>query len=729
MPTANFKRFRWATCQLDSLGNCLTLPKLRKALETLPRTLNDTYARILCDIDEEYQQYALHILQWLAFSVRPLHLKEVAEVVAIDINDHPQFDPQRRLPDPEDVLEICSSLIIVTQKSSDDDEFDCLESKFYECYVGLAHFSVKEYLVSESICQGKAATFSLKERDCHQLLAKDCLAYLFHFDRVGSVTSNVFAEYPLAQYTTIYLPAHAQVAEKTDKAICQDLFLTKSEAFFNWVRLRELQHRFALDLPRSQLSKASPLYYACVVGLPISVKELLSNEATFNVQDEEYGNALIAASSKGYSEVVKLLLEKRSYLANISLFYYTALRSAASQQYTEIEQMLLEKGAVENEVASDALVMAIRKRDREKAELLIKNEAATIRKDHYSVPLELASYKGLHGVVKLILDKHAIVDGKMYSAILAGASRRGRHKIVQLLLDKGATIDIEVMKGGVDGEILEVILDNGGDPSLQDDQGRALCHYAAAENSVIALEILLKSGADLTVIDKQGRTCLHHAVNKNIFPRFTALKWLLKQGFNPNTPDRDGWTPLHWAAKFGYTGIVGILEDAGARFSIENIMGWTPRDVALSHHQRVSWKIDTGFDPSVQHLKPSFDIGTSTGNSTENTEGVWGNWKIHRSQCCDGCLFTDDYGPVSGSLGRSMVVCTDKCSPSLDQGIAVLPALIPESTLTTASSVSSHRMLLTPDTLSFWSQTKHSSVIVCGSSGDDFARSWRTRAS
>ena len=111
------------------MENCLTLPKLRKTLATLPKTLDDTYTRILCSIDEEYQQYALHILQWLAFSMRPLHLKEIAEVVAIDINDHPKFDPQRRLLDPEDVVEICSSLITVTYKVLDDNELTFLYPK------------------------------------------------------------------------------------------------------------------------------------------------------------------------------------------------------------------------------------------------------------------------------------------------------------------------------------------------------------------------------------------------------------------------------------------------------------------------------------------------------------------------------------------------------------------------------------------------------------------------
>ena len=52
---------------------------LRKSLATLPRTLDQTYDRILIAIGEEYSEYAMRILQWLTFSARPLSVEEVAE--------------------------------------------------------------------------------------------------------------------------------------------------------------------------------------------------------------------------------------------------------------------------------------------------------------------------------------------------------------------------------------------------------------------------------------------------------------------------------------------------------------------------------------------------------------------------------------------------------------------------------------------------------------------------
>jgi hypothetical protein len=91
----------------------LKLDALRKALKSLPKTLDETYDRILMNIDEQYSEDAFKILQLLAFSARPVKIEEVAEVLAIDFDRHggPRFNADLRLRDPEALLTICSSLV------------------------------------------------------------------------------------------------------------------------------------------------------------------------------------------------------------------------------------------------------------------------------------------------------------------------------------------------------------------------------------------------------------------------------------------------------------------------------------------------------------------------------------------------------------------------------------------------------------------------------------------
>lgn len=61
--------FRWADCQLQAVRQCKNLKKLRTTLDSLPTTLEDTYARILDRIDPTYSAEAQSMLMWLCFSL------------------------------------------------------------------------------------------------------------------------------------------------------------------------------------------------------------------------------------------------------------------------------------------------------------------------------------------------------------------------------------------------------------------------------------------------------------------------------------------------------------------------------------------------------------------------------------------------------------------------------------------------------------------------------------
>ena len=105
-------RFRWVECQLESLKRCVTPAAVRKALSQLPKTLDETYNRILKCVPAEYQREIRCALHLLVISCRPLTLYEVAEAVAVDYEDQ-KFDVENRLRDPHDILEMCSSLVSV----------------------------------------------------------------------------------------------------------------------------------------------------------------------------------------------------------------------------------------------------------------------------------------------------------------------------------------------------------------------------------------------------------------------------------------------------------------------------------------------------------------------------------------------------------------------------------------------------------------------------------------
>ena len=73
-------RFRWVVCQLETLRRCFPVA-IWCTLDELPRTLDETYERILHGIDKEKQEFARRLLQCLVVSVRPLRVEELAEVL------------------------------------------------------------------------------------------------------------------------------------------------------------------------------------------------------------------------------------------------------------------------------------------------------------------------------------------------------------------------------------------------------------------------------------------------------------------------------------------------------------------------------------------------------------------------------------------------------------------------------------------------------------------------
>ena len=112
-------------CQLESIRQCIKLNSLRRALSTLPKTLDQTYERILQGLETRTDfDDTVTALQWLCYSHRPLTFLELREELAIETGEHGGFLPDDRLRGPADIMELCSSLIscqIVTGDEPEDD--------------------------------------------------------------------------------------------------------------------------------------------------------------------------------------------------------------------------------------------------------------------------------------------------------------------------------------------------------------------------------------------------------------------------------------------------------------------------------------------------------------------------------------------------------------------------------------------------------------------------------
>ncbi|KAH0563190.1 hypothetical protein GP486_002236 [Trichoglossum hirsutum] len=233
--------FRWVFCQLESLRKCLKPNTVRKVLKSLPKTLDDTYARILLSIDDEYHQEAIAAIKWLAFSDRPLRVEELAEAVVIKPQADLPCDPEERLADPHDILQILSSLVVTSTRKRQLSVDGWLEPEEVE-EIRLAHFSVKEYLVSDRVKPLPVMAFCTTDAIAHRATAESCLLYILNYEHVEDKTLSEedLEKFPLLQYACRFWPTHAKANQDVIENSLSDLafkLLVSDSGLSSWLQV------------------------------------------------------------------------------------------------------------------------------------------------------------------------------------------------------------------------------------------------------------------------------------------------------------------------------------------------------------------------------------------------------------------------------------------------------------------------------------------------------------
>lgn len=132
---------------MNDLQDCLTPQEVKMALNKISLDLNGMYNTVLSRLDRRHLHYITPILQWLAYSRRPLQPEEINDVLAVDLSFDPaQVNLDNRLPDINDILTICKGLISIEPTSPNGTEDERLSKQ-----VTLSHSSVKEFLLSSNV--------------------------------------------------------------------------------------------------------------------------------------------------------------------------------------------------------------------------------------------------------------------------------------------------------------------------------------------------------------------------------------------------------------------------------------------------------------------------------------------------------------------------------------------------------------------------------------------------
>ncbi len=536
---------------------CRSTTSQARALNELPRTLDETYERILLGIDEEKQEYAIRLFRCLAFSRRPLRVKELAEVIAVefDAGRIPRLNVNLRPGDADEaVLSACSTLVTII--NPDGNTLYNNDNRL----VQFSHYSVKEFLTSERLAKSMREDLSqyhISPEPAHTVLAQSCISTLLQLD---NDIEGIHRGFPLAEYASQNWFLHAQchgVASEIQKGM-ERLFDPDRSHFSIWISMYNID---ATPWERSTRLKASPLYYAALCGMGSLVEHLVvTRRQDPNRSHGSQGTPLHVAVVSGHTSIARLLLEHAADANARFMNGVTPLHEAIERGNLDMAQLLINHGADVN--------------------------AFVDRSDNQLPMAAPRPGRHAHRVMQLSDGADENARGKK-STPLHAAAKHGNLKTVQLLLGHGADVNIlddqrdsplhkalrsQIFKFGV----VKLLVKGGADVNIRNIHHSSPLYEAVETGSLDAVRSLLNHGAIVNTLRCEGDSPLHKAV------------LLIDHGADVNSPDYQGDSPLRKALRSQKPDVVELLLKGGANVNSRNIYNST-----LLHEAIESGNINT----------------------------------------------------------------------------------------------------------------------------------------
>ncbi|POR33318.1 Uncharacterized protein TPAR_06484 [Tolypocladium paradoxum] len=406
-------------------------------------------------------------------------------------------------------------------------------------------------------------------------------------------------------------PPLSWAAEKTHEAIVQGLLegvdtpLSRAAANGHKAIVRLLVEKGADIESKDSYEQISPPL-AAANGDEETVQQLVEESADVDLKDSHGQTPLSRAAANGHEVIVRLLVEKGANIESKDSYGQTPLSWAAANGHEVIVQQLLATGRVDADT-----------------------------KDNYGrTPISWAAAKGQEAIVKLLLATGKVDadtkdnDGR---TPISWAAAKGQEAIVKLLL---ATGEVDVDGKDNDGRtpllwaaakyidrINNIEMGRMSNRSLQDDEkqiwllehmNREMFRMALGGRDNVIQQLLETGKVDIDIKDKDGRTPLSWAAangNEDIVPL------LLTTGkVDIDTKDNDGRTPLSWAAAKGSEDVVQqLLETGKVDIDIKDKDGRTP----------LSWAAANGHEDVVQQLLETGKVDIDAEDKDGQTPISW----------------------------------------------------------------------------------------------------------
>lgn len=646
--------FMWAVLVVDILNKEFEKGRIfavKARLQEIPDQLSELFKDMLRR-DNDNMAELLLCIQWILYAKHPLTREEFyfAMISGISPADLSEWDPECISTDDMGrfVLSSSKGLAEVTRSENETVQF--------------IHESVRDYLIKDKglrdLWQGLGEDF---ESSSHDRLKQCCLAYV-GIDKYSSLPGGstpttetlpkasseeaeilrelVSAKFPFLEYAVHQVFYHANEAAA---GVEQNTFL-EHFPLEAWI---DLDNLFEKDQLCRHTPDASFLYFFAEKQWTRLMSTQLDRNPRIDLYGERYQYPLVAAIANGHRNAAEMILQQALDFPadnDSSLQMFSAQYTVASQ---------------------DLISWTLRKTDEGIVKLLLDTCKVDVnRQDYYgNTPLLWAVRTGHEVIVRLLVNSGKVdinLKDKSNATPLLWATITGREGIIRLLLDTGKVyIDIKddssrltlsyAAQSRDEGILMLLLNTRGVNGDMKDEDRQALLFWAAKNCYKKIVQLLLDTNrVDLNAKDEDGQTPLLLAVQAAQnpptevveHPREVSIKepgiaeygvkcliereqgparvriaqeemrhdeivqlLLSTDRVDPDAKDKNGRSPLSWAAQIGHGKIVQLLLDTDqVDPDAEDKDGLTP----------LSWAAQNGHERTVELLRKRLYLPTHT---------------------------------------------------------------------------------------------------------------------
>jgi ankyrin repeat protein len=545
-------RFLWVSLQLERIRVQYTDDELRRFLEELPETLEETYDRILGELPlARYSNQRMRcrsIFAFVACAKRPLSLDELAEALSVQAGDR-DYNEDKVITNMGKSLEQLGSLVI----------FDEVKSS-----VHFAHHSIRDHILAPHSNED-LREYHIDRQKSELWFGEVCVTYL-NFRRFGMELDHHSADeqnelQPKISVQPLQIP-EASIAASGDRS---GRVATNMIRLFHRLRTKSpAEHTFRFspsdpDVSGEEPEKLNPFW-------KYAKENWCWHTRNFQEQDEKsFAWLRLHSLLEGSVKRIELPWAPKSHRDVPPEF----MSWAFAQEHTALICYIVER-VLSNPYGLPETSAAQRRSILKHCHVRANNLRNERIPPYFNLVLQVALLeRDVHLAEHLIrLDGIDVNTTSVHGNALHVACQKGESRIAELLIESGANINSSSGRRGSPLEaaarfghlgLVRILLKAGADVHW----GGPL-QAAAQAGSIDLVREFLAAGAVINAVDENGGSSLRGAAESG---DLDVVRLLVNAGADPNLGSYDTGYPLHAAALHGHREVVRYLLESGSNIN------------------------------------------------------------------------------------------------------------------------------------------------------------------